>query len=68
MEGKLIKVIYLHTNQLDEGFLTKLDIDEPGILAIEIYSGGETRYVLARNGITDYILNGGPNTTTKGSQ
>lgn len=56
---KLIKVIYLNSDELEPGFRTELNIGQDKLVAIEMYSSGKIRYVVVRDGMVDYILNGG---------
>lgn len=55
---RLIEVIYLRSDQLDEGYRTELELDYNQLIAFEIYDNGDTRIIKIKDGITDYILNG----------
>lgn len=58
MTNKLIKVIYLRSDELEEGYRCELDIERETLVALEVYSDGTNRLVTLRNGMVDYILNG----------
>lgn len=61
MESKrMIKVIYINSNDLENNLRNNLDLDLDVMVAIEMYSDGTIRYVAIKEGIVNYVLKGEP--------